>query len=121
MCEAPSLHWFSLRSQEIAWERGSCCPCLLSCACFVTDIPVSDRFLPWDRLLGVGNGPGRQDRTQLWEAASRAAVQGPWPRGCWPCGNCILIEATPLVPGAVGAQAIVCFIPSSTHLLGGGP
>lgn len=29
--------------------------------------------------------------------------------GCRPLGNCVLIEAASLGPGAVGAQASVCF------------
>lgn len=71
--------------------------------------------------LGVGNGPGRR-RTQpssgRWHLGPGA--QGPWTKCSCPVGTTFW-EATSVGLGQVGAQSGVCFIPSSTHLLGVGP
>ena len=118
-CDLRSL--VSLSSRQVEWEPESCGPRVLSPIGSVTHTPASHRFLlrdrgPWAR------GAAQEGRTEPSSARPRLGLAcGPLSEMLRPRGKCVLIEAASLGPGAVGAQASVCFAPSSIHLLGVGP
>lgn len=123
MCEAPGLRPPGMGVPPALGRLSgnlTCCLCVWSRACSVTHTPASHRFLlgtapgsgEWPRQAGQSPAPG--GRSWGWRAGPLAEMlQAPWEL---PFDRGRFSRAR-----AVGAQARVCFVPSSAHLLGAGP